>query len=86
MSENLLYESFIRRAMEPYPLNLPIVKGSTPVIAFGDSIKARYATLGINPSYEEFQDKKKKLFPPEMKRLEQYEKQTRMRVLAQERR
>jgi hypothetical protein len=31
-----------------------VVTGSTPVVAFGDPLAAKVATLGINPSWREF--------------------------------
>lgn len=34
----------------------PVVAGSTPVVAFGDPSRAEVATLGINPSANEFLD------------------------------
>ena len=51
-----ILERLIKRTMEAFPQNAPIVEQSTPVVAFGDCTTARVATLGINPSYEEFQD------------------------------
>jgi hypothetical protein len=36
-----------------------VVRGSTPVLAFGDARKARVATLGLNPSRIEFIDKRR---------------------------
>ncbi len=44
-------EARLRRAASP---DLPIVSGSTPVVAFGDFTKASVATLGLNPSRQEF--------------------------------
>ena len=44
-----------RRIREPMPTGLCIVRGSTPVVAFGDAQTAKVATLGLNPSYLEFQ-------------------------------
>lgn len=44
----------IRRQLPP---DASIVPGSTPVIAFGDVRSAAVATLGLNPSRLEFQDK-----------------------------
>jgi hypothetical protein len=54
-----IHEKLIERAMQPYPQGAPIVAGSTPVVSFGDPIKSTVVTLGINPSYEEFQDQNK---------------------------
>lgn len=33
-----------------------IVKGSTPVVSFGNPVRASVATLALNPSYEEFRN------------------------------
>src|SRR5437899_2490960 len=38
------------------PAGAPIVPGSTPVVAFGDPARATVATLGINPSKNEFME------------------------------
>jgi hypothetical protein len=46
--------AMVRRAV---PAGCGVVKGSTPVIAFGDPLSARVATLGINPSSVEFLDR-----------------------------
>ena len=46
-------EERIRRRI---PAGLSVIEGSTPVVAFGNSRKARVATLGLNPSRLEFQD------------------------------
>ncbi len=39
------------------PAGAPVVQGSTPVVAFGDPTRAEVATLGINPSANEFQER-----------------------------
>lgn len=36
------------------PTGAPVVRGSVPVVAFGDPERAEVATLGINPSHREF--------------------------------
>ncbi len=36
------------------PHDCGVLRGSTPVVSFGDFIKAKVATLGINPSSKEF--------------------------------
>jgi hypothetical protein len=46
-------EARLRRTALP---DLPIVNGSTPVVAFGDFTRASVATLGLNPSRQEFLD------------------------------
>ena len=48
-------ERVIERAMSPYPEIVEIVPSSTPVVSFGYPNKAIVATLGINPSSNEFQ-------------------------------
>jgi hypothetical protein len=54
-SQQNIDERVVQRAMEPYPDIPEIVKFSTPVVAFGNPNTARVATLGINPSSNEFQ-------------------------------
>lgn len=46
-----------------------VVTGSTPVIAFGDPRRARVATLGINPSWREFQSADRNLLTGQSRRL-----------------
>lgn len=58
------------RIRRPPPVGIPIVPGSTPVVAFGDVRRARIATLGWNPSSKEFLDKGGKLLTGEKQRLE----------------
>ena len=56
MSEAYTIEDrVIERAMAPYPEIAEIVPSSTPVVSFGYPNKAIVATLGINPSSNEFQ-------------------------------
>ena len=45
-----------RRLRASVPVDSCVVPGSTPVIAFGDCLSARVATLGLNPSSQEFLD------------------------------
>ena len=45
-----------RRIRSPIPKGCKVVPDSTPVVAFGDPTKAKIATLGINPSKQEFLD------------------------------
>jgi hypothetical protein len=52
------------------PDGLPVVPGSTPVVAFGDVSKASVATLGLNPSRLEFQDRQRNDLVGPMSRLE----------------
>lgn len=44
------------RLRRPVPDGIPVVPGSTPVLAFGDPTTASVATLGLNPSRIEFLD------------------------------
>lgn len=54
------------------PPNLNIVSGSTPVVAFGDLHQARVATLGFNPSKQEFLDRKGVELTESKRRLETF--------------
>lgn len=45
------------RLRRPPPAAVPVVPGSTPVLAFGDPSTAAVATLGLNPSRVEFLDR-----------------------------
>lgn len=63
-------EERIRRAP---PEGHFIVPQSTPVVAFGDATKARVATLGINPSNQEFCNTSGKLLYGKERRLATYE-------------
>lgn len=61
-----------------WPRDCDVVRGSTPVVSFGDFTKAKVATLGINPSSKEFMDTSaagttNELLPEEKKRLADYE-------------
>jgi hypothetical protein len=77
MSESMTYsqieERLLMRIMQAPPESAPIVYGSTPVVSFGNPIKATAVTLGINPSYEEFQDSNKNILPFGQKRLVDHE-------------
>ena len=42
------------RLRRPIPAGIPVVPGSTPVLAFGDPTRAWVATLALNPSSSEF--------------------------------
>lgn len=46
-----------RRIREPIPPNSCVIPGSTPVVAFGNARRARVATLSLNPSKLEFQNR-----------------------------
>ena len=52
------------------PEGLPVVPGSTPVVAFGEVRKAMVATLGWNPSKVEFLDRNGKELAGAERRLE----------------
>ena len=45
-----------QRIRRDVPSNLHVVPGSTPVVSFGNVTLARVATLGLNPSRQEFLD------------------------------
>jgi len=67
----IIEERVIERAMADYPDIPQLVEFSTPVVSFGYPKDARVATLGINPSSNEFQVGRgnKNPLPPERKRL-----------------
>jgi hypothetical protein len=54
-SKYVIEERVIERAMAAYPEIEELVGFSTPVVSFGNPQLARVATLGINPSSNEFQ-------------------------------
>ena len=54
-NEYEIEKEVIERAMAPYPAISQIVEFSTPVVSFGYPKRAKVATLGINPSSNEFQ-------------------------------
>lgn len=60
---------YLQDMVQRLPPVSQIVHGSTPVISFGDCTSAKIATLGINPSASEFQDKNKRLFDGDDRRL-----------------
>lgn len=64
-------ERVIERAMATYPSISQLVEFSTPVVSFGYPKVAKVATLGINPSSNEFQigNGNKNLLPAAAKRL-----------------
>lgn len=51
------------------PGSADVVPGSTPVVAFGDPARSRAATLGINPSRNEFLDSQGRLLDGSQRRL-----------------
>ena len=68
MSEQHEYE-VITRASEAIPPGWKIVPQSTPVVSFGRPHGARVATLGINPSRQEFTAANRQLLATSKKRL-----------------
>lgn len=54
--EDLIPDYVERRLRQPQRDGSWIVPGSTPVVAFGNPLDARVATLGLNPSRREFLD------------------------------
>ena len=52
------------------PVNPDTVSGSLPVLFFGDIDKATIATVGINPSYQEYLDPKGQPLPEGRRRFE----------------
>jgi hypothetical protein len=63
-------EFVMNRLRSPKPAGCFIVQGSTPVIAFGDARNAKVATLGLNPSRQEFLDQNGRELVGEMRRFE----------------
>lgn len=61
----------IERIRRPRPTWAPVVNGSLPVTSFGDPRRARVASVGINPSVNEFKasSKTQNLLPPAEKRF-----------------
>jgi hypothetical protein len=68
MSEQHEYE-VIARASKAIPPGLKIVPQSTPVVSFGRPHGALAATLGINPSRQEFTTEERQLLGASKKRL-----------------
>lgn len=63
----------IRRIMKSPPIKEYITPGSTPVVAFGNPITAKLATVGINPSSREFLDAKGNLLSEDNRRLADFQ-------------
>jgi hypothetical protein len=63
----------LKRIMTAPPFQEYITPGSTPVVAFGNPMTARVATVGINPSSQEFLDKKGNLLSDEKRRLADFQ-------------
>lgn len=71
MTTHTIEDRVIARAMADYPQIGELVKGSTPVVSFGNPTLAKVVTVGINPSSNEFQKsgKSKDLLVGKKKRL-----------------
>lgn len=54
MSARLVPDWVADRVRQPVPAGAGVVPGSTPVLSFGSPVTARIATLGLNPSDNEF--------------------------------
>ena len=59
----------VQRARQPPPEGCAVIPKSTPVVAFGDPRRVRVATLGINPSSAEFNDRSGELLTGPRRRL-----------------
>ena len=63
----------LRRIMKSPPMKEYITPGSTPVVAFGNPLTAKVATVGINPAANEFLDGKGNLLSGDSRRLADFE-------------
>ena len=63
----------VDRAITPAPADCFVVERSTPVVAFGNPVSARVATLGINPSCSEFLNRRGELLVGDKRRLTTWE-------------
>lgn len=54
----ILPDYIVARLRRPFPDGAPVVPGSTPVLSFGNVSEATVATLGLNPSRQEFLNQK----------------------------
>jgi hypothetical protein len=57
MTPDQILAAFGLMVRRPVPRDCPVVDGSTPVVSFGNPTNVRVATLGINPSNNEFENK-----------------------------
>jgi hypothetical protein len=62
-------DHLVERALRLPDLDLGVIAGSTPVVAFGDPVESWVATLGINPSQAEFLDESSDLLDGPSRRL-----------------
>ena len=62
-----------QRVRRPVPEGCFVIQGSTPVISFGDASRATVATLGLNPSRQEFADAKGEWLVSTARRLVTYD-------------
>nr|BAM62548.1 putative uncharacterized protein 6 [uncultured microorganism] len=65
----ILADYVIARLRRPLPAEY-VVRGSTPVLSFGNALDATVATLGLNPSRREFLDRNGRLLSGTARRLE----------------
>ncbi|MBA3470949.1 MAG: hypothetical protein H0T53_15045 [Herpetosiphonaceae bacterium] len=70
MSNNTIPAYIAERIRRGPPEGCSIVPGSTPVIAFGPVRRATVATLGLNPSKNEFLDSQSRELDGPLRRLE----------------
>src|SRR5579871_2332551 len=67
---NVVPQYIADRIRQRPPAGIRVVPGSTPVVAFGDVRSASVATLGLNPSKNEFLDSQGHLLEGNLRRLE----------------
>ena len=67
----LMIPDYVERRLRQLPSDSSgVVPGSTPVVAFGNPVGARVATLGLNPSRQEFLDTSGKELDSRRRRFE----------------
>ena len=66
---NELPDYLVAMVRRPIPLGSSVIPGTTPVVAFGDPRVAKVASLGINPSRNEFLRKSGQLLADSDRRL-----------------
>jgi len=65
----IMEDLLLQRIMKAPPIREYITPESTPVVAFGNPLTAKVATIGINPSSREFLDAKGQLLSEANRRL-----------------
>lgn len=70
---NTLPDYIERRIRRPIPSDAFVIPSSTPVVSFGNSRTATYATLGLNPSRVEFLDRSGSILTGTSRRLATHE-------------